>query len=119
MAYSSFIYMKNGNIYSTPPQESAITTEVVYPIVITGSKRGKSNAIIIKDEFFDEELRRIDPIGASINSGEIDEVHSISVFGHTKKSVSSIIQLIGIGMSYACNYTPIENIDEEDKGEEN
>lgn len=107
MPYAASVYIKNNQIYSCNPEEYTVKdNEIINPIIAMSTKDGHLTALVLTDDFFSEEKRRYNPIQGAIDSGQIDNVHSITVFGHSSKSVSNMVQLIALGMSYAMLSTP-------------
>lgn len=104
MPYYTSIGMKDGNIMSS--DINTFNGEVPCPILIHCTKNGVDASVMVTDEFFVEEKHRGDSLSNCLCSGEVDEIHSLTIMGHTKKAVANMKQLIAIGMRFSTLYMP-------------
>lgn len=115
MPFYTSIGMSNGEILSTNIDE--FNGEIPATIMVNGTKDGEPAVVCITDEFFSEDNHRGDPLSFSTYSNKLDEIHSMTVFGHTKKATANMKQLLAIGMRYAAIYTPVPPPEESENSE--
>ena len=104
MPYYTSIGMSDTNIISSDIAE--FSGEIPCSILIHGSKNEEKQSMMIIDDFFVEDKHRGDPLSSGMLSGELDKIHSLTIFGHTKLSVANMKQLIAIGMRFSTICTP-------------